>query len=109
MAIGRMTVWWSDPYSASKAAAELAIAIGGQVFAELRPTRQHFWDATARAGNVAGGGDGAEERIIPDAMRALSENKPIPVRSPGATRPWQHVLEPIGGYCFWQNGLFCWQ
>ena len=54
--------------------------------------------ATARAGNVVGGGDWAEDRIVPDAMRALAAGEPIPVRSPRATRPWQHVLEPLGGY-----------
>ena len=54
--------------------------------------------ASARAGNVIGGGDWAADRIVPDAMRALAEGRPIGVRNPGATRPWQHVLEPLGGY-----------
>jgi len=54
--------------------------------------------ATARAGNVIGGGDWAEDRIIPDAMRALAAGQSVPVRNPNATRPWQHVLEPLGGY-----------
>ena len=58
----------------------------------------HLGIATARAGNVIGGGDWAEERIVPDAMRSLAAGKSIPVRNPQATRPWQHVLEPLGGY-----------
>ena len=88
-----------DPYSASKAAAELAIASWRTSFcgsgAHQTP---HLAIATARAGNVVGGGDWAEDRIVPDAMRALAAGEPIPVRSPRATRPWQHVLEPLGGY-----------
>lgn len=88
-----------DPYSASKAAAELAIASWRSSFcgsgAHQTP---HLAIATARAGNVIGGGDWAEERIVPDAMRALAAGLPIRVRSPLATRPWQHVLEPLGGY-----------
>ena len=88
-----------DPYSVSKAAAELAIAswrssfCGGAVH-----QNPHLAIATARAGNVIGGGDWAEDRIVPDAMRALAAGQPIPVRNPAATRPWQHVLEPLGGY-----------
>ena len=54
--------------------------------------------ASVRAGNVIGGGDWADDRIVPDAMRALIAGKAIPVRNPKATRPWQHVLEPLGGY-----------
>lgn len=88
-----------DPYSASKAAAELAIASWRDSFcgsgAHQTP---HLAIATARAGNVIGGGDWAEERIFPDAMRALAAGELIPVRNPEATRPWQHVLEPLGGY-----------
>lgn len=88
-----------DPYSASKAAAELAIDSWRNSFcggaAHQTP---HLSIATARAGNVIGGGDWAEDRIVPDAMRALAAGSPIPVRSPGATRPWQHALEPLSGY-----------
>jgi CDP-glucose 4,6-dehydratase len=54
--------------------------------------------ATARAGNVIGGGDWAKNRIIPDCVRAIETDKPLILRNPGATRPWQHVLEPLGGY-----------
>jgi CDP-glucose 4,6-dehydratase len=84
-----------DPYSASKAAAEIIIASYRDSFFA------HGVDvalASARAGNVIGGGDWAEDRIVPDAIRALSAGKPIPVRNPEFTRPWQHVLEPLGGY-----------
>lgn len=84
-----------DPYSASKAAAEIVVAsYRDSLFS-------HGTDvalASARAGNVVGGGDWAEDRIIPDCIRALSAGKPIPVRNPHFTRPWQHVLEPLGGY-----------
>ncbi len=84
-----------DPYSASKAAAEL-------IFAAYRASyfdaRQGFGLATARAGNVIGGGDWARDRIIPDCIRALEAGRPVPVRNPHATRPWQHVLEPLSGY-----------
>ncbi len=88
-----------DPYSASKAAAELAIASWRNSFcgngAHQSPLLRI---ATARAGNVIGGGDWAADRIVPDAIRSLTRGESIPVRNPGATRPWQHVLEPLGGY-----------
>jgi CDP-glucose 4,6-dehydratase len=88
-----------DPYSASKAAAELAIACWRASFCGTSPHQTpHLRIATARAGNVIGGGDWAEDRIVPDAMRALATGEPIAVRNPSATRPWQHVLEPLGGY-----------
>ena len=88
-----------DPYSARKAAAELAIASWRSSFVGTAAHQTpHLAIATARAGNVIGGGDWAEDRIVPDAMRALAAGRPIPVRNPAATRPWQHVLEPLGGY-----------
>jgi CDP-glucose 4,6-dehydratase len=88
-----------DPYSASKAAAELAIASWRASFCgSASHQNPHLSIAAARAGNVIGGGDWAEDRIVPDAMRALAAGKSIPVRRPEATRPWQHVLEPLGGY-----------
>lgn len=88
-----------DPYSASKAAAELAIQSWRSSFCGSAPHQTPFLRiATARAGNVIGGGDWASDRIVPDAMRALGENQPIRVRNPNATRPWQHVLEPLSGY-----------
>ena len=83
-----------DPYSASKAAAELIIASYRHSFFLKHPVKI----ASCRAGNVIGGGDWAADRIIPDCIRALQKGKPIPVRSRHATRPWQHVLEPLSGY-----------
>ena len=88
-----------DPYSSSKAAAELAIASWRSSFCGSGPHQTpHLRIASARAGNVIGGGDWAADRIVPDAMRALAGGAPIGVRNPLATRPWQHVLEPLGGY-----------
>ena len=88
-----------DPYSASKAASELAVSSWRDSFCGLEPHQTSFISvASARAGNVIGGGDWAEDRIVPDSMRALAAGEPIPVRSPSSTRPWQHVLEPLGGY-----------
>ncbi|MEM8868321.1 MAG: CDP-glucose 4,6-dehydratase [Verrucomicrobiota bacterium] len=89
-----------DPYSASKGAAELVIASYRRSFfepAQYGETHQIAL-ASARAGNVIGGGDWALDRIVPDCMRSLASMEPIPVRNPVATRPWQHVLEPLGGY-----------
>jgi CDP-glucose 4,6-dehydratase len=84
-----------DPYSASKGAAELVISsYRRSFFPSSGPVRL----ASARAGNVIGGGDWALDRIVPDCIRALRAGQPIPVRNKIATRPWQHVLEPIGGY-----------
>jgi len=83
-----------DPYSSSKAAAEIAIAAYRRSFFQNHPVKI----ASARAGNVIGGGDWAADRIVPDCIRALQTNQPIPVRNPSATRPWQHVLEPLSGY-----------
>lgn len=84
-----------DPYSASKACAELAVASYRQSFG-TRAGRAKL--ATVRAGNVIGGGDWARDRIVPDCIRALRRNEPIAVRNKTATRPWQHVLEPLAGY-----------
>ncbi|MFM7242637.1 MAG: CDP-glucose 4,6-dehydratase [Planctomycetaceae bacterium] len=83
-----------DPYSASKAATELAAAAWRASYFGTSPVRI----ATARAGNVIGGGDWAKDRIVPDCMRALAAGRSIPVRNSRATRPWQHVLEPLAGY-----------
>jgi CDP-glucose 4,6-dehydratase len=84
-----------DPYSASKAAAELVFR---SYAASFFAGRDNFAAATARAGNVIGGGDFAADRIVPDCIRALRDGQPIIVRNPEATRPWQHVLEPLSGY-----------
>lgn len=82
-----------DPYSASKASAELVTAAYRE---------SYFSDgaavSSARAGNVMGGGDWAADRIVPDCVRALAAGEPIVVRNPDAVRPWQHVLEPLSGY-----------
>ncbi|MEI6493247.1 MAG: CDP-glucose 4,6-dehydratase [Verrucomicrobiota bacterium] len=83
-----------DPYSSSKAGCELAIASWRRSFFNGHPVKV----ASARAGNVIGGGDWAQDRILPDCMRALEKGVTIPVRNKTATRPWQHVLEPLGGY-----------
>ncbi len=82
-----------DPYSSSKACAEIAVAAWRQSFLSGAARI-----ASARAGNVIGGGDWALDRIVPDAIRSLSRGEKIPVRNPAATRPWQHVLEPLSGY-----------
>ena len=83
-----------DPYSASKAAAELIAAAYRRSFFAANGPRL----ATVRAGNVIGGGDWAADRLVPDAIRALVAGEPIRVRNPAAVRPWEHVLESIGGY-----------
>jgi CDP-glucose 4,6-dehydratase len=84
-----------DPYSASKGAAELAIKSYVRSFF---PSDGLIRIGVGRAGNVIGGGDWAEDRIVPDCMRAWSRGETVPLRNPAATRPWQHVLEPLSGY-----------
>jgi len=83
-----------DPYSASKAACEIAVASWRSSFAAESGVRV----ATARAGNVIGAGDTSEDRIVPDCFRAWSRGESVEVRNPSSTRPWQHVLEPLSGY-----------
>lgn len=85
-----------DPYSSSKGAAELIIAAYRRSYFASTNSRVRL--ASARAGNVIGGGDWALDRIVPDCIRALRNNEPILVRNKFATRPWQHVLEPLSGY-----------
>lgn len=88
-----------DPYSSSKAAAELVVASLRNSFLNPRDFSIHGKSlATVRAGNVVGGGDWSENRIIPDCIRALENNKSIQLRNPYSTRPWQFVLEPLWGY-----------
>jgi len=84
-----------DPYSASKASTELLVSSYRKAFFN---TPDSPLIATVRAGNVIGGGDWSEDRLIPDMMRAVNENKSLEIRSPNATRPWQHVLESLSGY-----------
>jgi len=83
-----------DPYSASKGTAEIAISSYRRSFFNNHPVKI----ASVRAGNVIGGGDWALDRIVPDSIRAMQKNLPIPVRNKVSTRPWQHVLEPLSGY-----------
>jgi CDP-glucose 4,6-dehydratase len=85
-----------DPYSASKGAAELAIR--SYIKSYFTKEKSKVKIASARAGNVIGGGDWALDRIVPDCMKAWSENKIVELRNPHSTRPWQHVLEPLGAY-----------
>lgn len=88
-----------DPYSASKGAAEIAIQAWRRSFMNPKNWDKHGKSlASVRAGNVIGGGDWAEDRIVPDCIRALESGQDIAIRSPKAIRPWQHVLEPLGGY-----------
>jgi CDP-glucose 4,6-dehydratase len=83
-----------DPYSASKACAELAASSFHRSFLKARGVRT----STARAGNVIGGGDWSHDRLIPDLWRSHEIGEPLRIRSPNSTRPWQHVLEPLAGY-----------
>jgi CDP-glucose 4,6-dehydratase len=91
-----------DPYSGSKSCAELVAHSYFHSFIRHTETRI----ATTRAGNVIGGGDWADDRIVPDCIRAWSNGKDVDVRSPQATRPWQHVLEPLSGYLLLGAGLW---
>lgn len=84
-----------DPYSASKGAAELMIKTYYHSYFSKMPNIKM---ASVRAGNVIGGGDWAESRIVPDCFRAWAKNEKVTIRNPNATRPWQHVLEPLSGY-----------
>jgi CDP-glucose 4,6-dehydratase len=93
-----------DPYSASKGAAELMIK--SYAFSYFMNPQSCIKVSSVRAGNVIGGGDWAENRIVPDCIRAWLENKPVDIRSPQSTRPWQHVLEPLSGYLLVGQKLF---
>lgn len=89
-----------DPYSASKAVAEIA-------FSSMTRTYSQLLSATGRAGNVIGGGDWAANRIVPDAIRSWTLQETLNIRAPNATRPWQHVLEPLSGYLKLGYQLHC--
>lgn len=91
-----------DPYSASKAASEIVISS----FRNSYLKEQGVAVASARAGNVIGGGDWSEDRLIPDAIRAWKSNAPLELRKPNAVRPWQHVLEPVNGYLVLAEKLY---
>jgi CDP-glucose 4,6-dehydratase len=88
-----------DPYSASKAATEMVVSSFRNSFFHAAHYALHQKTIlSARAGNVIGGGDWSRDRIIPDIVRALKNNEPVEIRNPASIRPWQHVLEPLGGY-----------
>ena len=91
-----------DPYSSSKGASELVTSAWRRSFFGA-PDGPRL--ASARAGNVIGGGDWGEDRLIPDVMRAAIAGRPVEVRNPGATRPWQHVLNPLSGYLLLAQAL----
>jgi len=91
-----------DPYSSSKGCAELVASSYRRSFLQ----DQGIGIASVRAGNVIGGGDWADDRLIPDILRSFEKNKPVVIRNPKATRPWQHVLEPLSGYLLLAQNLY---
>jgi CDP-glucose 4,6-dehydratase len=92
-----------DPYSSSKGCAELVTSAYRRSFFSSEDTASL---ASARAGNVIGGGDWAEDRLIPDILRAFEKSEPVVIRNPLSTRPWQHVLEPLSGYLVLAQELY---
>jgi CDP-glucose 4,6-dehydratase len=96
-----------DPYSSSKGCAELVTAAYRNSYFHLEKYQTHgVAIATGRAGNVIGGGDWAEDRLIPDTMRAIVSGQPVNIRNPYSIRPWQHVLEPLSGYLLLAQRLY---
>lgn len=96
-----------DPYSSSKGCAELVTAAYRKSFFSVDQFLQHQHAiASARAGNVIGGGDWSEDRLIPDAIKAFESGQSLMIRNPLATRPWQHVLEPLSGYLVLAQALY---
>ena len=96
-----------DPYSNSKGCSELVVAsYRSSFFNEDRHAEHGVALATARAGNVIGGGDWSEDRLVPDLLRAFAEGRTADIRNPHAIRPWQHVLEPLRGYMMLAERLF---
>lgn len=96
-----------DPYSSSKGCSELVTAgYRNSYFNPKNFTEHQVALASARAGNVIGGGDWAEDRLIPDIMRAIVQGEPVKIRNPHAIRPWQHVLEPLSGYLILAQKLY---
>jgi CDP-glucose 4,6-dehydratase len=91
-----------DPYSSSKGCAELVTSAYRRSFLQDKGIGL----ASVRAGNVIGGGDWADDRLIPDILRSFEKNKPVVIRNPKATRPWQHVLEPLSGYLILAQALY---
>jgi CDP-glucose 4,6-dehydratase len=96
-----------DPYSSSKGCAELVISAYRNSYFPVEEYQHHRVAlASARAGNVIGGGDWAQDRLVPDIMKAILANRTVMIRHPNATRPWQHVLEPLNGYLCLAEGLW---
>ena len=96
-----------DPYSSSKGCAELVTSAYCRSYFSPEKFNQHrVAIASARAGNVIGGGDWSEDRLIPDAIKAFEAGRPLIIRNPLATRPWQHVLEPLSGYLVLAKALY---
>ena len=96
-----------DPYSSSKGCAELATAAYRRSYFNTKDYHQHgVAVATARAGNVIGGGDWSDDRLIPDILRAFERQRPVVIRNPKSTRSWQHVLEPLSGYLLLAQRLY---
>lgn len=95
-----------DPYSSSKGCAELVTAAYRRSFFDGSDHASHVAVATARAGNVIGGGDWSTDRLIPDILRAVTSREAVLIRNPSAVRPWQHVLEPLSGYLILAERLF---
>ena len=96
-----------DPYSSSKGCAELVTAAYRNSYFNHKTFEQHRTAlASARAGNVIGGGDWAQDRLVPDILAAFSRGEPVMIRNPHAVRPWQHVLEPLRGYLTLAERLF---
>lgn len=96
-----------DPYSSSKACSELVTAAYRNSFFNPADHGRHGVAlATARSGNVLGGGDWAEDRLVPDCLRCMMTGEPVPIRNPRATRPWQHVLAPLAGYLLLAERLY---
>jgi CDP-glucose 4,6-dehydratase len=93
-----------DPYSSSKGCAELVISAYRRSY--FSSTKSTNMIASARAGNVIGSGDWSQDRLIPDAIRAFESRQPLVIRNPFATRPWQHVLEPLSGYLILAQALY---
>lgn len=96
-----------DPYSSSKAAVEIATASYRSSYLPVEELARHgVGIATARAGNVIGGGDWAADRLVPDLIRGFATDVPVVIRHPAAVRPWQHVLEPLSGYLLLAERLY---
>ena len=87
-----------DPYSSSKASCELAITAWRNSFLNFSEHQQNIMISSVRSGNVIGGGDWSEDRIVPDLIRSILSNRPLNIRNPNSVRPWQHVLDPLSGY-----------